>query len=64
MTGEPNPGFSNKAGGMNPPGMYCYPPGFGGSTEDKPVCIYIPYPYTGAGQYNPSNPGDLPNDTN
>ena len=42
---EPNPGFSNKAGGMNPPGMYCYPVGFGGSTEEKLVCKYIPYPY-------------------
>ena len=59
MTGEPDAGFSNKAGGLNPPGKYCYPVGFGGSTEENPVCVYIPYPYVPGGS-EPSNPADLP----
>ena len=59
MTNEPNPGFSNKAGGMAPPGMYYWPPGFGGSTEEKLVGKYIPYPHVpGATPYE-ENPGDL-----
>ena len=41
MSNEPDVGFSNKAGGMNPPGIYCYPIGFGGSTKEKLVCKYI-----------------------
>ena len=61
MSNEPNTTFSNQLGGMHPPGEYCYPPGFGGSTDEKPVCKYIPYPYTGAGAAQPDNPGDLPN---
>ena len=59
--GESDLEFSNKAGGMNPPGKFCYPPGFGGSTEDKPVCKNIPYPYVPGGTPLDSNPGDIPN---
>ena len=62
MSNEPDVSFSAEGGGLNPPGLYCYPPGFGGSTEEKLVCKYIPYPYV-PGQTEPSNPGDLPNDT-
>ena len=61
MSNEPNPSFSNQLGGLNPPGIYCYPPGFGGSTEEEPVCVYIPYPYTGCGTPIDTNPGDLRN---
>ena len=57
---EPDVSFSGGAGGMSNPGWYCYPPGFGGSTEEKPVCVYIPYPYV-PGHPVPSNPGLLPN---
>ena len=45
MSGEPNPSFSNQAGGLAPAGIYCYPVGFGGSTKEKLVCKYIPYPH-------------------
>ena len=63
MSGEPNPSFSNQLGGMLPPGEYCYPVGFGGSTPEKPVCKFIPYPHTGAGTPQPDNPGDLIDET-
>ncbi len=56
---EPDVGFSNKAGGLNPPGIYCYPPGFGGSTKEKPVCKYIPYPYAPGGTPVETDPGLL-----
>ncbi len=59
MSNEPDPSFSNKAGGLNPPGMYCYPIGFGGSTKEKLVCKYIPYPYAPGGRPEGENPGDL-----
>ena len=59
MAGEPDVTFSGQAGGMNPPGMYCYPPGFGGSTEEKLVCKYIPYPYVPGATPKEENPGDL-----
>ena len=59
MSNEPDVGFSNKVGGLNPPGKYCYPPGFGGSTDEKSVCKSIPYPYV-PGRSLDSNPGDLP----
>ena len=45
MSSESDVGFSNKAGGLQPPGWYTYPPGFGGSTEENPVRKYIPYPF-------------------
>ena len=62
MSNEPNPGFSNQAGGLNPAGMYCYPIRFGGSTKEKLVCKYIPYPYSAGGNsYQGENPGDLEN---
>ena len=63
MSGEPDVGFSNKTGGMQPPGMYTYPPGFGGSTKEKPVTKYIPYPYVPGATEVVSNPGDLNDDT-
>ena len=63
MSNEPSTTFSNKLGGLNPPGEYCYPDGFGGSTPEDPVCKYIPYPYSGAGTAQPSNPGDLNNES-
>ena len=59
MSNEPDPSFSNKAGGLNPPGMYCYPIGYGGSTKEKLVCKYIPYPYAPGGGPEGTNPGDL-----
>ena len=62
MSNEPDVSFSASGGGLNPPGIYCYPPGFGGSTKEKPVCKYIPYPYV-PGKTEPHNPGLLPNDT-
>ena len=61
MSNEPDTTFSNGLGGMLPPGTYCYPAGFGGSTREKPVCVNIPYPHTGAGTPQPDNPGDLLN---
>ena len=60
MSNEANPSFSANAGGLNPPGVYCYPVGFGGSTEGNLVCKYIPYPYV-PGVTPVDNPGDLPN---
>ena len=54
---EPDVSFSAGAGGMSPPGMYCYPPGYGGSTEDNPVCVYIPYPYVPGRPPIDQNPG-------
>ena len=59
MANEADVTFSGQAGGMNPPGEYCYPPGFGGSTEEKPVCKNIPYPYV-PGTTPECNPGLLP----
>ena len=61
MSNEPDAGCSNKAGGMNPPGKYCYPEGFGGSTKGNPNCKDIPYPYVPGGTPMDSNPGDIPN---
>ncbi len=61
MSNEPDVTFSAGAGGLNPPGMYCYPIGYGGSTKEKLVCKYIPYPYV-PGRSENSNPVDLPND--
>ena len=60
MSNEPDVGFSNKVGGMHPPGKYCYPVGFGGSTPDKPVCRDIPYPFVPGGTPEPNNPADIP----
>ena len=60
MSNEPDVGFSNKAGGLNPPGWYTYPVGFGGSTAEKPVRKYIPYPYAPGGTPEPDNPADIP----
>jgi hypothetical protein len=60
MTNEPNVGFSNKAG-LAPPGMYYWPPGFGGSTEEKLVGKYIPYPHVPGATPHEENPGDLEN---
>jgi len=60
MSNEPDPGFSNKAGGMNPPGMYCYPVGYGGSTEGNLVCKYIPYPFVPGATPDDDNPGTIP----
>ena len=62
MSNEPDVGFSNKLGGMQPPGMYTYPPGFGGSTKENPVTKYIPYPYVPGATEPEQNPGDLDND--
>ncbi len=59
MTNEPDVTFSNQAGGLRPPGNYCYPPGFGGSTEDNPVCVFIPYPFVPGATPIDENPGDL-----
>ena len=59
MSGEPNPSFSNQAGGMVPAGMYCYPIGFGGSTKEKLVCKYIPYPHTPGATPREQDPGLL-----
>ena len=64
MSGEPDVSFSGQAGGLQPPGMYCYPPGFGGSTVDKPVCKYIRYPYVPGHPERASNPGNLKNNEN
>ena len=62
MSGEPDVGFSNQTGGMQPPGMYTYPPGFGGSTKENPVTKYIPYPYVPGATEPEQNPGDLNNE--
>ena len=59
MSGEPNPSFSGNAGGMQPPGEYCYPPGVAGSTEENPVCVYIPYEYVPGHPPAAQNPGLL-----
>ena len=59
MSNEPDVGFSNKAGGMQPPGQYCYPPGVAGSTEERPVCVYIPYPFVPGHPPLDDNPGDI-----
>ena len=60
MSDEPDVTFSNQAGGLNPPGMYCYPPGIFGSTKEKPVCKYIPYPYAPGHPPLDANPGTGP----
>ena len=59
MTNEPDVSFSGKAGGLQPPGMYCYPPGVYGSTEENPRCVYIPYPFVPGHAPAEQNPGDL-----
>ncbi len=56
---EPDVSFSGGAGGLQEPGVYCYPPGVYGSTEENPVCVNIPYPYL-PGHPEASNPGLLP----
>ena len=63
MANEPDVQFSNKLGGLNPPGTYCYPVGFGGSTEDNPVCRDIPYPYVPGSTLPGPNPGDMNDET-
>ena len=59
MSNEPNPGYSNKLGGMQPAGWYTYPPGIAGSTEENPVRVYIPYPFVPGHTPVVDNPGDL-----
>ena len=59
MSNEPDTEFSNKTGGMSPPGLYTYPVGFGGSTAEKPVTKYIPYPHVPGRTDIVDNPGDL-----
>ena len=59
MSNEPNPGFSNKGGSLAPAGMYYWPPGFGGSTEDNLVGKYIPYPHVPGATPPDQDPGDL-----
>ncbi len=59
MTNEPDVTFSASGGGPNPPGMYCYPIGYGGSTKEKLVCVYIPYPYAPGGTPIEEDPGLL-----
>lgn len=59
MANEPDVSFSSEAGGLQPPGWYTYPPGFGGSTVDKPVRKYIPYPFVPGRAPVEQNPGDL-----
>ena len=59
---EPDAGFSNKTGGMHPPGFYTYPPGTGGSTPENPLVTYIPYPYV-PGRTEVCNPADIPNNS-
>ncbi len=56
---EPNPSFSNQAGGLVPAGMYYYPVGFGGSTEGNLVGKYIPYPHVPGATPPESDPGLL-----
>ena len=63
MSNEPNPGYSNKLGRMDPPGIYYWPPGFGGSTEENLVGKYIPYPHVPGATPDDTDPGDLENDT-
>ena len=62
MSNEPDPSFSGNAGGLNPPGTYCYPVGFGGSTKNRLVCINIPYPYVPGATPKDTNPGTLPDE--
>ena len=45
MSNEPDPTFSSESNRMAPPGIYYWPPGFGGSTKDNLVGKYIPYPH-------------------
>jgi len=59
MANEPNPSFSAKAGGMQPAGWYTYPVGYGGSTKDNPVSVYIPYPFVPGTTPIDDNPGDI-----
>ena len=59
MSNEPDVSFSGNAGGLQPPGWYTYPPGFGGSTKDNPVSVYIPYPFVPGRTPAEQNPGLL-----
>ena len=59
MSNEPDVTFSNHAGGMQNPGVYCWPPGYGGSTEEKLVCKYIPYPFVPGATPVDEDPGDM-----
>ena len=63
MSNEPNPGYSNKLGRMAPPGIYYWPPGFGGSTKDNLVGKYIPYPHVPGATPPDDDPGDLKDET-
>ena len=62
MSNEPDPTFSSESNRMAPPGIYYWPPGFGGSTKDNLVGKYIPYPHV-PGFTPPSNPGNLEDET-
>ena len=59
MSNEPDVSFSAQGGGLQPPGMYCWPPGYGGSTEEKLVCKYIPYPFVPGATPVEQDPGLL-----
>ena len=59
MSNEPDPTFSNQGNRMAPPGIYYWPPGFGGSTEEKLVGKYIPYPHVPGATPRDQDPGDL-----
>ena len=59
MSNEPDVTFSGKTGGMQPPGVYCYPPGTGGSTDENPVCVHVPYPFVPGRSPIVNNPGEL-----
>ena len=59
MSGEPDVNFSGRAGGLRPPGWYTYPVGYGGSTKENPVRVYIPYPFVPGRPEPESNPGLL-----
>ena len=59
MANEPDTSFSGQTGGMQPPGLYVYPPGDGASTDEKPITKWIPYPYVPGESPKLDNPGDL-----
>lgn len=59
MSNEPDTTFSANAGGLQPPGWYYYPPGYGGSTEDNLVRKWIPYPFVPGASPPDQDPGLL-----
>ena len=63
MSNEPDPTFSAEVTRMAPPGMYYWPPGFGGSTETHLVGKFIPYPHVPGHTPPEQNPGDLKDET-